>query len=106
MKLIALMSEEGQVITYVSDSNFTAPKVEEVLQKVVDYKDATTKMAETVGFDICKEVYLKGKDSLLLIHPVHQCMLILYFEMKELKVEFFDCEHFMATLDDFNVRLH
>ena len=54
MKLICMMSDEGQVITYVADNELDSKKVEDVLQKVVDYKDATTKMAETVGFDMCK----------------------------------------------------
>ena len=63
-------------------------------------------MAETIGFDNSREVYLKGKKSILIVTGILDNSLAIYFEMNELKVEFFDWEHFIATLDDFIVSLH
>ena len=73
---------------------------------MIDFKSKTTTVAKTMHFDICKEVYLKGKNSITIIHHIHTYMLVLYFEMNPLKAEFFDCEHFMATLDDYLKELY
>ena len=47
-------------------------------------------MAETIGFDNSREVYLKGKKSILILTGILDNSLAIYFEMNELKVEFFD----------------
>ena len=63
-------------------------------------------MAKQIGFDYSGEIYLKGKNSIVLMSSIAEYTLAFYFEMNELKVEFFDWEHFIATLDDFIVNLH
>ena len=63
-------------------------------------------MAEKIGFDHSSEIYLKGQNSILVLSGILEYSLVIYFEMNELKVEFFDWEHFIATLDDFIVDLH
>ena len=47
-------------------------------------------MAEQIGFDYSGEVYLKGKNSIVLLTSIAEFTLAFYFEMNELKVEFFD----------------
>lgn len=64
------------------------------------------KIAKELGFDTSKEIYIKGNTSVVMIHEIDiDHSLIMLFEMNALKVEFFDCETFITTIDDLVVTL-
>ena len=64
------------------------------------------KIAKELGFDTSKEIYIKGETSVVMIHEIDiDHSLIMLFEMNALKVEFFDCETFITTIDDLVVTL-
>ncbi len=64
------------------------------------------KIAKELGFDTSKEIYIKGDTSVVMIHEIDiDHSLIMLFEMNALKVEFFDCETFITTIDDLVVTL-
>ena len=100
MKTISLISSDGEVVSNLTDIDFMS-KIEPLIQKCIDFKQKTKNVAKLLSFDGSKEIYLKGKSSITIIHHIFDYMLLLYFEMNSLKVEFFDCEHFMSTLDDY-----
>lgn len=59
-----------------------------------------------MGFDTSKEVYIKGEQSVIIIYEItNDHSLVIFFEMNPLKVEFFDCETFITTIDDLVVSL-
>lgn len=59
-----------------------------------------------MGFDCSKEVFIKGENSVAIIFDVTpEHSLVVFFEMNPLKVEFFDCETFITTIDDLMVNL-
>lgn len=59
------------------------------------------KVARELGFDTSKEVYIKGESSVIIIQDISSDnSLVIWFEMNPLKVEFFDCETFITTIDD------
>ncbi len=59
-----------------------------------------------MGFDTSKEVYIKGDQSVIIIYEItNDHSLVIFFEMNPLKVEFFDCETFITTIDDLVVSL-
>lgn len=59
-----------------------------------------------MGFDTSKEVFIKGSDTVVILYEVTQDhSLVIYFEMNPLKVEFFDCETYITTIDDLVVSL-
>ena len=59
------------------------------------------KVARELGFDTSKEVYIKGESSVIIIQDISSDnSLVILFEMNPLKVEFFDCETFITTIDD------
>ena len=54
-----------------------------------------------MGFDSSKETFIKGDNSVaMLLEILPDFCLVLFFEMNPLKVEFFDCEQYVATIDD------
>jgi hypothetical protein len=98
----------GKVITYHSswDSSTVKEKSEKLLEKVVAFKVSSTKMSKEVGYDYSKESFIKGRNTILMTTEVDQALLVIYMEMNELKTEFFDCEAYLSTIDDFLVTLH
>lgn len=64
------------------------------------------KVARELGFDTSKEVYIKGESSVIIIQDISSDnSLVILFEMNPLKVEFFDCETFITTIDDLIISL-
>ena len=64
------------------------------------------KVARELGFDTSKEVYIKGESSVIIIQDISaDNSLVIWFEMNTLKVEFFDCETFITTIDDLIISL-
>eukprot|EP00347_Sterkiella_histriomuscorum_P023696 403333704 len=108
-------------------------KVEKILERTVSFKIAQKKIAREMGFDSSKEVFIKGEQSVIIVYEVpsnsqgttnaqntgnanmgnqptgygyDQCfLLVIFLEMNALKVEFFDCETFITTIDDLVVSL-
>ncbi|CAI2382489.1 unnamed protein product [Moneuplotes crassus] len=109
IQLITLLDPEKQIVAgYVQSlsTGISEDKVfDEMMKRILGFKDSCDSMAKQIGFDYSGEIYLKGKNSIVLLSPIEEYTLAFYFEMNELKVEFFDCEHFIATLDDFIVNL-
>ena len=63
-------------------------------------------MAKELGFDSSKEIYIKGESSLVMVQEIAtEYSIVMMFEMNPLKVEFFDCETFITTIDDLIVSL-
>ena len=79
---------------------------DEIMKRILSFKNSCDSMARQIGFDNSGEIFLKGKNSIVLLTTIADFTIAIYFEMNELKVEFFDWEHFIATLDDFVVNLH
>jgi hypothetical protein len=80
--------------------------VEKILERTVSLKISQMKIAKELGFDTSKEIYIKGETSTVMIHEIaNDHSLIMLFEMNALKVEFFDCETFITTIDDLVVTL-
>jgi hypothetical protein len=51
-------------------------------------------------------MYIKGEQSVVMIQEIaDDHSLVMLFEMNALKVEFFDCETFITTIDDLVVTL-
>jgi uncharacterized membrane protein (UPF0127 family) len=72
----------------------------------VSLKISQMKMAKELGFDSSKEIYIKGDSSLIMIQEIaNEYSIVMMFEMNPLKVEFFDCETFITTIDDLIVSL-
>ena len=69
-------------------------------------KISQLKGAKELGFDSSKEIYIKGDTSVIILQEIsadHSVLIL--FEMNPLKVEFFDCETFITTIDDLVVSL-
>ena len=68
-------------------------KVEQVLERVVQYRVSSLKFCKELGFDSSREVFLKGENSvIMMIELGYEYQLVIFFEMNALKVEFFDCD--------------
>ena len=106
IQLITMFDPNGQIVANVVPTVIDDKVYEDIMKKVVLFKSSWDSMAEKIGFDNSGEVYLKGKNSILLLTSIVEFTIAIYFEMNELKVEFFDWEHFISTLDDFVVNLH
>ena len=58
-------------------------------------------MCKELGFDHSRETYIKGDTSIsIMLELSPEYSLIFFFEMNALKVEFFDCDQFVTTIDD------
>ena len=95
------MDPDGQVISYLASKQLDQPKIDTLLERIVSFKATAHKVAKDVGFDTSREAFVKGSNSILITTDIQEHTLIIYFEMHQLKVEFFDCEHYLSTLDDF-----
>ena len=76
-------------------------KVEQVLERVVQYRISSLKFCKELGFDTSREVFLKGENSIILMIELNmEYQLVIFLEMNPLKVEFFDCDQYLTTIDD------
>ena len=75
--------------------------MEGLLEQIVSFRIAQTKMAKELGFDSSRETYLRGESSIaIMVEIVPNFLLVVLFEMNALKVEFFDCDQYVTTIDD------
>ncbi len=50
-------------------------------------------MCQELGFDSCKETYIKGDTSIVIVIELKkEFLLVIMLDMNELKCEFFDCD--------------
>ncbi len=76
-------------------------KVDSVLERLISFKLSQKKMCAELGFDSSRETYLKSDNSISIIIELSKTyQLVLLMEMNALKVEFFDCDQFVTTIDD------
>jgi hypothetical protein len=81
-------------------------RVEKILEKTVSLKVSQLKIARELGFDTSKDIYVKGENTIIIMQEIsYEYSLVFLFEMNPLKVEFFDCETFLTTIDDLIVSL-
>ena len=80
--------------------------MEDVLERAVNLQHSQAKMVKELGFDASRETFIKGNESVvIMLELIKDFYLVVFLEMSPLKVEFFDCEQFVATIDDLVVSL-
>ena len=68
---------------------------------MVSFRIAQTKLAKELGFDSSRETYIRGNNSIVMMIEIKEdFLLIVMMEMNGLKVDFFDCDHYVTTIDD------
>ena len=81
--------------------SFIKKKIENLLEQVVSFRIAQNKMIKELGFDMTRESYLRGENSIvIMVEIIPDFLLVVLFEMNALKADFFDCEQYMTTIDD------
>ena len=76
-------------------------KVEGVLEQMVSFRIAQTKMAKELGFDTSRETFIRGEESIvIMVEVLPDFLLVVLMEMNPLKVDFFDCDQYVTTIDD------
>ena len=68
---------------------------------MVSFRIAQTKLAKEMGFDSSRETYIRGNNSIVMMIEIKEdFLLIIMMEMNGLKVDFFDCDQYVTTIDD------
>ena len=68
---------------------------------MVSFRIAQTKLAKEMGFDSSRETYIRGNNSIVMMIEIKEdFLLIVMMEMNGLKVDFFDCDQYVTTIDD------
>ena len=76
-------------------------RVEGVLDQAVSFRISQTKLCKDLGFDNSRETFIKGDNSIvILLEITPEYLIVIFFEMNPLKVEFFDCDQYLYTIDD------
>ena len=76
-------------------------KVENVLDQAVSFRISQTKLCKEMGFDNSRETFIRGDNSIVIMLEITKdYVMIIFFEMNPLKVEFFDCDQYLYTIDD------
>ena len=58
-------------------------------------------MAKELGFDYSRETYMRGENSIvIMVEIIPDFLLVVLMEMNSLKVDFFDCDQYVTTIDD------
>ena len=87
-------------------AQLTKARVEQVLKKAISFRISQKKLCKEMGFDMSKETFIKGETSIAIMLEVSfEYILVIFLEMNALKVEFFDCDTFVTTIDDLIVAL-
>jgi hypothetical protein len=95
------------VVSYLTEWDATQIKEvgEKLLERCIQFRMSQQKLIKEIGFDYSKETYIKANNCLYMMNEIDDYLLIIYMEMNELKIEFFDCENFIHTIDDFIVTI-
>ena len=76
-------------------------KVGGLLEQIVSFRIAQTKMAKELGFEYSRETFIRGETSInLMVEIIPDFLLVVMMEMNSLKVDFFDCDQYVTTIDD------
>ena len=76
-------------------------RVETVLDQAVSFRISQSKLCKELGFDSSKETFIRGDNSIVVLLEITPAyILTIFFEMNPLKVEFFDCDQYLYTIDD------
>ena len=76
-------------------------KVEGLLDQMVSFRIAQFKMAKELGFDSSRETFIRGDNSIvIMVEIIPEFLMVVLFEMNSLKVDFFDCDQYVTTIDD------
>ena len=58
-------------------------------------------MAKELGFESSRETFIRGENSIvLMVEVMPDYLLTVLLEMNTLKVDFFDCDQYVTTIDD------
>ena len=58
-------------------------------------------MAKELGFESSRETFIRGENSIvLMVEVMPEYLLTVLLEMNTLKVDFFDCDQYVTTIDD------
>ena len=87
----------------------------------LQYKQTQDKFAKQMGFDYSSECFIKGEHRIVILIDIgglHEIQgqpiepekdenfwIVMIFEMDPIKVDMFDCDQFIITIDDLVVQL-
>ena len=82
-------------------NNQLKKRVDSVLDQAISFRISQNKLCKELGFDNSRETFIRGENSIVIMLEITaEYLMVIFFEMNPLKVEFFDCDQYLYTIDD------
>ena len=100
--LVGFLDSDGYVLDYQIHSLTTSDmrkKLDDILNKAVDYKLATTRAAKLLGYDTSSETFVRGDSHIVVTYEINNYFLVMVIEMSKPLIEAFDFEKFNEKIE-------
>jgi hypothetical protein len=99
---IGFLDNEGNIVDYQIHSLASSDmrkKLDEILNKAVDFKLASTRAAKLLGFDTSSETFVRGDSHIVVTYEINNYFLVMVIEMSKPLIEAFDFEKFNEKIE-------
>jgi len=99
---LSLLDPEGNITVFQIHSLGNSEhkkKVDEILQKALDFKIASTKAANLLGFESGSESYIRGDSHIVVMYDIQLYLLVIIIEMSKPLIDAFDFEKFNEKIE-------
>lgn len=100
--LVGFLDSDGYVVDYQIHSLTTSDmrkKLDDILNKAVEYKLATTRAAKLLGYDTSSETFVRGDSHIVVTYEINNYFLVMVIEMSKPLIEAFDFEKFNEKIE-------
>ena len=85
----------------VNKEKILQQRLDLLLERLISLRLSQTQMCRELGFDLTRETFVKCERSICIVLDLKaEYHLVIMMEMNPLKVEFFDCDQYVTTIDD------
>jgi hypothetical protein len=100
--LVGFLDSDGYIVDYQIHSLTSSDmrkKLDDILNKAVDYKLATTRAAKLLGYDTSSETFVRGDSHIVVTYEINNYFLVMVIEMSKPLIEAFDFEKFNEKIE-------
>ena len=98
---LSMLDPDGNITDFQIHSlnSENKKKVDEILQKALDFKIASTKAAKLLGFESSCESFIRGDSHIIVMYDIQLYLLVIIIEMSKPLIDAFDFEKFNEKIE-------
>jgi hypothetical protein len=99
---LAFLDSNGFIVDYQIHSlsqNEAKKKIDDILNKALEFKISSSKAAKLLGFDTCTDSFIRGDTHIVVNYEIQQYLLVIFIEMSKPLIDAFNFEKFNEKIE-------